>query len=101
MVAPMADPEFEALVGALAADLRERSARRLPVLADAQGAAIARGVHAEVDSGHEARAAHAAQVGDHIACARGCTACCETVVVTFLPEAAEVASWLSRPAAAE
>ncbi len=93
----MADAEFEALVGALTADLREGSTRRLPVITAAQGAAIARGLHAEVDGAHRDRAAHAAASGATIACARGCTACCQTVVVTYLPEAARVAAWLARP----
>ena len=88
----MADAEFEALVGALTADLREGSTRRLPVITAAQGAAIARGLHAEVDGAHRDRAAHAAASGATIACGRGCTACCQTVVVTYLPEAARVAA---------
>ena len=33
----------------------------------------------------------------HIACARGCTGCCEEPVVVYLPEAAIIAEWLRRP----
>jgi Fe-S-cluster containining protein len=59
-----------------------------------QGAAIAGALADEMDEGTEARARAAAAQGDTIACAPGCSACCEVMVMVYRPEAARVARWL-------
>jgi hypothetical protein len=58
---------------------------------------IAEGLHAQVEAGTTARADAATQQGMKLACAPGCHACCEELVMVTLPEAHAVARWLLRP----
>ncbi|MSP62085.1 MAG: hypothetical protein EXR72_17475 [Myxococcales bacterium] len=67
-----------------------------PVATD-DAIAITRALERELDEGTAMRAEMALREFHHIACARGCTGCCEEPVVVYLPEAAIVAGWLSRP----
>jgi hypothetical protein len=87
------------LLGAYLAAAEGRvPAHRLPVLGPADTAALVDVVHDEMAQGETARAAHAAEHGHTIACARGCDACCANVIVVYEPEAVRVAAWLAEPA---
>ena len=90
---------LNALVGELMSDpgftTGERAfPRALPV---ADGIALVAVMHAETDRWTAVRARVAEESGMGLACGRGCAGCCETVVVTSLPEALAVAAWLSLP----
>ena len=50
-----------------------------------------------VDEGVDTRGRKAAADGVHIACAPGCAACCEQLVMVWLPEALRVFELLSQP----
>jgi hypothetical protein len=62
---------------------------------------IADVLHEKMDDGTAARARLAVEHGVKIACGRGCTGCCEEMVIVPLPEALAVARWLARPENAE
>jgi hypothetical protein len=94
------DQRMAAVMDALAevVDATARRERvRLPVVKPAEAAALARALHAEMDGGVEARDEAIAAAGRHLACGRGCSACCEVVIMTYEPEALAVARWLARP----
>jgi Fe-S-cluster containining protein len=89
------------IVSELGSDERYATGQRrfsLPVSAD-DAAEIAEALMAEVDLGVEARARAAAN--KQFACKRGCNACCEELIMVWLPEAMAVARWLGRPQNAE
>jgi Fe-S-cluster containining protein len=82
--------ELERIIGALLAgeDM---------TLTDEDGAALAAVAQAEVDRGVSARAAAAARDGVTIACGRGCTGCCEEMILVYEGEAERAARWLELP----
>jgi len=88
---------FVELMADIAADVRDGAPRRVPVVDEPDAILLARGLQREVDRQEVARARFAADSGAHIACAYGCSACCENVVVVYRPEAVLVADWLARP----
>lgn len=70
-------------------------ARRFPrPVSDDDAAAIASALADEMDEGAALRARAAAEQGDTIVCAPGCSACCEVMVMVYRPEALAVARWL-------
>jgi len=77
--------------------LARREPVRLPAVHPAEAATLARALHGEMDRGVEARDAAIADSGHRVACGRGCSACCEIVIMTYEPEAQAVARWLARP----
>ena len=70
---------------------------RLPLVRPAEAEALARALHGEMDAGVAARDRAIAASGHRVACARGCSACCEIVLMTWETEAMAVARWLARP----
>jgi len=89
-----------ALVDALAAAAEKvvrREPVRLPVVRPAEAEALARVLHAEMDAGVAAREEAIAGSGHTLACARGCSACCEIVLMSYESEALAVARYLARP----
>ena len=86
----------EALGGAVAAAARHAPVR-LPVVQPAEAAALARALHEEMDAGVAARERAITGSGHTLACARGCSACCEIVLMSYETEALAVARWLARP----
>ncbi|MCC6993036.1 MAG: hypothetical protein IT370_00265 [Deltaproteobacteria bacterium] len=62
---------------------------------------VALAVQHEVDQAIRMRDARAAEQGLKLACERGCSKCCEEIVMVTLPEAALLARWLRRPENAE
>ena len=86
----------EALGAAVAAAARHAPVR-LPVVQPAEAAALARALHEEMDAGVAARERAIAGSGHTLACARGCSACCEIVLMSYETEALAVARWLARP----
>jgi Fe-S-cluster containining protein len=64
---------------------------------DDEAVELARHLQSQVDRGVESRAEYAARRNDVIACARGCNACCDFLVMIYLPEAKSVARWLEQP----
>ncbi len=89
-----------ALVDALAAaagQVMRREPVRLPVVRPAEAAALARALHDEMDAGVAARDRAVAASGHRIACARGCSACCEIVLMGYETEALAVARHLALP----
>ncbi len=88
------------LVAELGADVRYAAGqRRFPHdLAEEEAAEIADALAGEVDLGVAARDRAA---GDQkIACARGCNACCEELIMVWQPEALAVARFLEQPESA-
>jgi len=81
-----------ALLEAFAAHLD--GAAPAPTVTADDAADVIDALHGELDRGIAARDAQAATLGRTIACARGCTACCETVIVGCEADAARVARWL-------
>lgn len=55
-------------------------------------------LHDELDEFAAARAEAARRAHRPLACKSGCSACCEELVMVFLPEAERVARWLELPA---
>jgi hypothetical protein len=92
-----------ALVHQLRADVGYATGeRRFPGTVTVDDAAdMADVVHEQMDEGAVARARLAADHGVTLACGRGCTGCCEEMVIVSLPEAHAVARWLARPENAE
>ncbi len=88
---------FVELMTNIAADVRDGNRERVPVVSQEDATLLAMGLQREVDRQERARAAFAAKEGAHIACALGCAACCESVVVVYLPEALLAAHWLALP----
>jgi len=89
-----------ALVEALAAaadSVMRREPVRLPVVREAEAEALARALHDEMDAGVAAREEAIAGSGHTLACARGCSACCEIVLMSYEAEALAVARYLARP----
>lgn len=66
-----------------------------------EAADLAGAVQATVDQLAQQRADAAVQHNVTIACGRGCTGCCEEMVIVSQPEALAVARWLARPENAE
>ncbi len=101
-----ASPEEQRLAGLMAA-LASRGeyatgAVRFPdEVKPADGAAIAADLQVAVDRFVELRAERAAADGAEIACAPGCTSCCEQLVGVWAGEAELVAAWLREPAHAD
>lgn len=96
---PAPSPDVEALVGEL---LRHpgyaTGERRFPRrIGRDQGAELAEALMAQVDHACRARATVSARQGLPIVCSRGCSGCCEEMVLVYQPEAAAVARYLMRP----
>jgi Fe-S-cluster containining protein len=72
--------------------------RRLPVLQPKDAADLTAMLHAQLDAAIEHRSEDAVARGLHIACARGCNACCISPVFVGEHEALAVAEWLAQPA---
>jgi hypothetical protein len=70
-------------------------------ISDEEAAGLAAAVQAAVNQVVQARADAAVQHHVAIACGRGCTGCCEEMVIVSEPEAIGVALWLNRPENAE
>ena len=88
------------LVEALAAaagQVMRREPVRLPVVRPAEAAALARALHDEMDAGVAARDRAIDGSGHRVACVRGCSACCEIVLITYESEALAVARHLALP----
>ena len=62
-----------------------------------EGAELLAALAAQVDHGCASRAAVAARQSLPIVCSRGCSGCCEEMVLVYLPEAAAVVRYLMRP----
>ncbi len=86
------------LVGELTADADRAEGRKrfLSPVADEDALAIVAALHGELDEGTAAREADARSRGAKIACERGCTGCCEEMVLTSRPEALAAARLLAR-----
>jgi hypothetical protein len=93
------DPERLASIATTLGDaIREAEAGkrvRLPVLQPADAAGLVMTMHAQLDAKIAERTAEAAQLGHHIACAAGCTACCASPLLVSAGEAVAVAAWLA------
>lgn len=61
-------------------------------------AAIACGLHFEMDRRTDARRVLAHQQGVTIVCKKGCSACCESLVMVMRAESVAIAEWLDDPA---
>lgn len=85
------DPRIAALLDAFAAHLDDGAPA--PSLTADDAADVMAVMHAELDRGIAARDA-SVPAGRAIACARGCAACCETVIITSEADAARVARYL-------
>lgn len=87
----------------LASDPRyARGSKRFELaINDTEAMAIAEALAEEMDEGVSARAAQAERQGFRIHCHKGCTSCCNVLVVCYLPEALRIASYLSQPEQAE
>lgn len=79
------------------APVRRSAPVRLPVISHGDAGGIARALHREMDKVGELRDRFADERELDVACRRGCGDCCNTVVVTYEPEAIAIAQWLSRP----
>jgi hypothetical protein len=96
----MNDAEYRArLMDELESDPRYASgAKRFPRTVTADDAiAISEVVSREVDRGCDLRAQTAAKENITIACHRGCSGCCDEMVLVRAPEALRVARWLALP----
>lgn len=100
---PQADPRLEQKIAELCDELlrhpghasgERRFPRRISV---EEGAELQAALAAQVDRGCASRAAVAARQSLPIVCSRGCSGCCEEMVLVYLPEAAAVARYLMRP----
>lgn len=89
----------QALADELVADLAYAMGRRAfpRTLTPDDAVAIVADLHETLDGGAEARATAARNLGRPLACAVGCTACCEELVMVFLPEVLHIARWLVAP----
>jgi hypothetical protein len=97
---PVDGERMAALVEALAAaagQVMRREPVRLPVVRPAEAEALARALHDEMDAGVAARDQAIAGSGHRVACSRGCSACCEIVLMSYESEALAVARHLARP----
>ncbi len=65
-----------------------------PAISDDDAVAVTEVLHAELERGVAARNAQAATLGRTIACAEGCSACCETVIFASDADAVRIARWL-------
>src|SRR5687768_8093901 len=90
------DDRLAALMDAVGAHLDDPR-RPMPPVSEADAAAISDLLHGEVERGTEARNQQIAAMGHTVACARGCTACCETVIVSAEADVLLVARWLAQP----
>ncbi len=70
---------------------------RLPVVRPEEAAMLARALHDQMDAGVAARDRVIDGSGHRVACARGCSACCEIVLMTWETEALAVARHLAAP----
>jgi len=68
-----------------------------PAIGNDEAIAVTSVMHEELDKGVAMRAERFTQMGHTVACAKGCTSCCEQVVVVAEPEAILAARWLARP----
>ena len=68
---------------------------------DDDAAEIAEAMQRQLEHGLQAREELAKKKRLRIVCARGCSVCCEELVVVYLPEALAVARWLRSAAGAE
>ena len=102
MTAPTRQQQLERL-SALADDLAAAAdgKRRLPVVREQDVITLTTAFHLEVDHAVDTRARLAEQAGKHVACERGCNACCYHIVVAPESEAVTIAAWLREPAQAE
>jgi Fe-S-cluster containining protein len=93
------DRDLDQLIGGLLSDdAYATGRRRYPRTVTLDDAVTLAGLaQAEVDRGAEAREVSARRDGMVMACSRGCNACCEELVLVFIPEAERIARWLSQP----
>src|SRR5262245_24847596 len=75
--------------------------RPRPVVTHDEAADIMELLQGEVGKGTAGRDAEIVRRGHTLACHRGCSHCCRTIVVTAEAEAALVARWLNEPEQAE
>ncbi|MFO0576584.1 MAG: hypothetical protein U1A78_21470 [Polyangia bacterium] len=96
---PSVPPHVEELVGALLRHPGFASGeRRFPRRVERdEGADLAEQLMAQVDRACAARSQVSARQGLPIVCSRGCSGCCEELVLVYLPEAAAVTRYLMRP----
>lgn len=89
----------QALADELVSDLAYAMGRRAfpRTLTPDDAVAIVADLHEILDGGAEARATAAQKLGRPLACSVGCTACCEEMVMVFLPEVLHIARWLVQP----
>ncbi|MEO8845168.1 MAG: SEC-C metal-binding domain-containing protein [Kofleriaceae bacterium] len=93
------DPDRLASVAAsLGAAIREAQAGkrvRLPVIQPADAAGLVMTMHAQLDAAIAERTAEAVELGHHLACSAGCSACCASPLLVSAGEAVTVAVWLA------
>jgi hypothetical protein len=68
---------------------------RLPVIQPADAAGLVMTMHAQLDAAIVERTEEAAELGHHIACSAGCSACCASPLLVSAGEAVLVAAWLA------
>jgi Fe-S-cluster containining protein len=94
----MSDPERLQRVATELADAvsaREQGMRvKLPVIQRADAAALTNMMHAQLD---DAIARRDAQIGERMACAKGCNRCCTSPVLITDGEAIAIVEWLRQP----
>lgn len=95
----MADPERLQRVAKSLADAINAGASgkkvKLPVIQRADAAGLIDMLHAQLD---DAIARRDTEIGDRLACHKGCSACCRSSVLVTEGEAVAIAEWLRDPA---
>lgn len=90
------DERLTAIATELVEDWYNERAPKLRVVHD-DAAAIACGLHYEMDRRTETRATLAEKEGLNIACESGCSYCCESLVMVLRGESVAVSEWLHDP----
>jgi hypothetical protein len=72
----------------------------VPSINQEEAIAITRRMHQELEVGLEERDRRIREMGHTIACARGCSTCCEQIVAVRDAEGLTIARWLTEPAQA-
>jgi Fe-S-cluster containining protein len=96
----MIDKRLRALFDELVSNEGYVSGRRAfpRTLSPDDAIAITTGLQVDLDEAAAARARAAARMNKPLACAPGCSGCCEELVMVFRPEVLRIARWLQQPA---
>lgn len=103
-MAPEASPAETARAAKITrafAELSSGKRRHLPVIQPRDAVILAAQYHRVVDTAVAQREREVVADGGAVACAAGCSACCNTAVMVYEPEARRVAELLAEPAQAE